>query len=101
MSLQHVVDHVFVVRACFITGCPASISELDSAFADKLLDSFLDRLVLPRIPHVEVLDLSESDSSFRVLHKSEVAPREDDLNIGDVSPLIGSRIILFQRLLPA
>jgi hypothetical protein len=100
MSLKHIIDQIFVIRTGFIACCPSSISELYSTLADKLFHAFLDLLVLPRIPHVEVLDFSKSYSPFRVLYKTKIAPCEYDFNVGDVSTLIGSRIILFKSLLP-
>lgn len=74
MAMHHVVNHIFIMWACFIVHAPASVDKLKTAFINKLpsLISHIPCLIV--VPHGEELHLHLGESSIgiqnEILHHS-------------------------------
>uniref|UniRef100_A0A7S3MT49 Uncharacterized protein n=1 Tax=Strombidium inclinatum TaxID=197538 RepID=A0A7S3MT49_9SPIT len=64
-----VVDEVFEVGAGLISRRPASVGHFELAVVDEVLELSLGLVVLPTVPHLEVLHFGERKLPLGVLHQ--------------------------------
>lgn len=89
-----VVDQVFVVGASLVSGAPSAGCDLELAVLDQLLELVFGRLILTRVPHLEVLDLSEGESARGVFGKLLGDGSENSADRGVVDHLLRAGIVL-------
>lgn len=61
-----IINQILIIWTGLVRRTPSSCSNLKLAVLDQLLELVLGGLVLTRVPHLEVLDLSKSESALWV-----------------------------------
>lgn len=101
MTLQHVVDEVFVVRTGLIRHAPASIKELQSSLRNKLPDFIFVVTILIFPPKLEELHLNLTESFVFIKQKLIDDVSNKKLNPCPLDIIGRSREILINSLKPA
>lgn len=63
MADHDIINQIFIIWTGLISRTPSSCSDLELAVLNQLLEFILSDLILTRVPHLEVLDLSKSEST--------------------------------------
>lgn len=97
MADHDVVNQIFIVWTGLISRTPSSCSDLKLAVLNQPLEFVLSSLILTRVPHLEELNLGESESTLRVFGELLGYGSKNSANSGVVDHLLGARIILVDR----
>lgn len=63
MADHDIINQIFIIWTGLISRTPSSCSDLELAVLNQLLEFILSDLILTCVPHLEVLDLSKSEST--------------------------------------
>ena len=94
MADHDVVNQILIIWTGLIRRTPSSCSNLKLAVLNQLLEFILGSLILTRVPHLEVLDLSKSESALRVLGELLGNRSKNSANSGIMDHLLRAGIIL-------
>ncbi len=95
------IDHVLVVRAGFVSGAPASLSDLQLAIEDQSFNHCLSLVVLPCVPHVKELHFNICELALRIFLELDDDFVEDLLHPSVACSALEARVVLIDRLDPA
>jgi hypothetical protein len=101
MSDHLIINKVLIAWACLIRGRPAAIDNFKLTVLNNFFEFIFHFLRLTSVPHLDVLDFSETESFLWVFIQliSDSGEHRPDRNM--ITHLISSRVILINSLLEA